>query len=135
MELDERHYYWSLHHSFTQWRMLASSNTHGNSQMKNSRNSKATIQIVLGAIAAITLNAFIFTIIFLLFLNFTRSPTFLEKSMLNLASIIGLSQLIYIIPLAILLKQQRQKYWMQGVIIGACITALINGGCWAMNSF
>jgi predicted membrane-bound dolichyl-phosphate-mannose-protein mannosyltransferase len=103
--------------------------------MKNSRNSKATIQIVLGAIAAITLNAFIFTIIFLLFLNFTRSPTFLEKSMLNLASSIGLSQLIYIIPLAISLKQQRQKYWMQGVIIGACITALINGGCWAMNSF
>jgi hypothetical protein len=92
------------------------------------------IQIVLGAIAIITLNAFIFTIIFLMFLNFTRSPTFFENFMLSLASSIGLSQLIYITPLVIILKKQRQRYWMQGTIIGACITALINGGCWAMFS-
>ncbi|NEO88899.1 MAG: hypothetical protein F6K56_00890 [Moorea sp. SIO3G5] len=43
---------------------------------------------------------------------------------------IGISQLIYVIPLIIRLKQQQRFEVMKGVIIGAVLTALLNGGCW-----
>jgi hypothetical protein len=43
---------------------------------------------------------------------------------------IGLAQLIYVIPAIIVLKRRRKLGWMKGVIIGAVITALLNGGCW-----
>ena len=43
---------------------------------------------------------------------------------------IGITQIIYIIPLIIWLIRQRNWGLMKGVIIGAVITALLNGGCW-----
>ncbi|NEO37044.1 MAG: hypothetical protein F6J90_12285 [Moorea sp. SIOASIH] len=43
---------------------------------------------------------------------------------------IGISQLIYVIPLIIRLRQQQRWEVMKGVIIGAVLTALLNGGCW-----
>lgn len=46
------------------------------------------------------------------------------------ASGIGITQLIYIIPLIIWLIRQRRWGLMKGVIIGAVLTALLNGGCW-----
>ncbi len=43
---------------------------------------------------------------------------------------IGIAQLVYIIPVAILLARKREWEKMKGVILGAVITALLNGGCW-----
>jgi hypothetical protein len=43
---------------------------------------------------------------------------------------IGITQLVYIIPVAILLARKREWEKMKGVILGAVITALLNGGCW-----
>lgn len=50
---------------------------------------------------------------------------------------IGLSQLIYVIPTVVILKRDRQYGLMKGVIIGAVLTALLNGGCylWFTQSF
>lgn len=45
---------------------------------------------------------------------------------------IGICQIIYIIPTIIILKRQNQIALMKGVIIGAVITALLNGGCWLL---
>jgi hypothetical protein len=45
---------------------------------------------------------------------------------------IGLSQLIYIVPIAIRFSKRRQWGRMKGVIIGAVATALLNGGCFLM---
>jgi len=42
---------------------------------------------------------------------------------------IGLSQLVYIIPIAVRFARRRQWGRMKGVIIGAVFTALLNGGC------
>ncbi len=42
---------------------------------------------------------------------------------------IGLTQLIYVIPLCLWLRKRRQYDTMKGVIIGAVITALLNGSC------
>lgn len=43
---------------------------------------------------------------------------------------IGIFQLIYVIPLAIILSRRRSWGTMKGLIIGACLVALLNGGCW-----
>ena len=45
---------------------------------------------------------------------------------------IGLSQLVYAIPLGRRFKRQRRFNAMKGVIIGAVITTLLNGGCFAL---
>lgn len=42
-------------------------------------------------------------------------------------------QLIYVLPLTILLKQQGRTGMMKGVIIGAILTALVNGACYLAN--
>ena len=38
-------------------------------------------------------------------------------------------QLLYVIPVCLSLRRQQQFARMKGVIIGAIITALLNGGC------
>jgi hypothetical protein len=42
---------------------------------------------------------------------------------------IGLTQLIYVIPLCLWLRRRRQLDMMKGVIIAATITVLLNGSC------
>ena len=50
---------------------------------------------------------------------------------------IGISQLLHVVPLCIWLKRKNRMSMMKGVIIGAVITALLNGGCWiiVLNMF
>ncbi|MBD0343625.1 MAG: hypothetical protein ICV63_02060 [Coleofasciculus sp. Co-bin14] len=43
---------------------------------------------------------------------------------------IGLVQLFYVVPIAIRRRNRQQWESMKGVIIGAVITVLLNGGCW-----
>ncbi|MBH8565743.1 hypothetical protein I8748_26815 [Nostoc sp. CENA67] len=44
-------------------------------------------------------------------------------------------QLIYVIPLCIWLQRRQQAAIKKGVIIGAAITALLNGGCFLLFTF
>jgi threonine/homoserine/homoserine lactone efflux protein len=53
---------------------------------------------------------------------------------LFLAFGIGLSQLIYIIPIVVRYRRRRQWGRMKGVIIGAVFTALLSGGCFLVFS-
>jgi hypothetical protein len=46
-----------------------------------------------------------------------------------------LLQLLYVIPVTLWLKRRQQYGLMKGVIIGAVITALLNGGCSLLFSF
>ncbi len=43
---------------------------------------------------------------------------------------IGMTQLVYIIPVISRLKRQEKFALMKGVIIGAILTALLNSACW-----
>lgn len=45
---------------------------------------------------------------------------------------IGLGQLLYVIPVIIRLYRQRRWGMVKGVIIGAVLTAFLNGGCWLL---
>lgn len=47
---------------------------------------------------------------------------------------IGISQLLYVVPVSLWLKNKRRFGLMKGVIIGAVITAFLNGGCWLLIS-
>lgn len=41
-------------------------------------------------------------------------------------------QLLYVIPISIWLYRKRKRLMMKGVIIGAVITFLLNGGCFLL---
>ncbi len=43
---------------------------------------------------------------------------------------ISITQLLYVIPVLIWLERRQKWGLMKGVIIGAVLTALLNGGCW-----
>ncbi len=45
---------------------------------------------------------------------------------------IGLFQILYVIPVVLWLKRRQEWGLMKGVIIGAVLTALLNGGCWLL---
>ncbi len=45
---------------------------------------------------------------------------------------IGLAQAIYVVPVIVLLRRRQRWGLMKGVIVGAVITALLNGGCWLL---
>jgi cellulose synthase/poly-beta-1,6-N-acetylglucosamine synthase-like glycosyltransferase len=49
-----------------------------------------------------------------------------------LAAGVGIVQLIYVIPAIFILRRRRNFTLVKGVIIGAVITALLNGGCWLL---
>jgi len=53
-----------------------------------------------------------------------------EYRFLFLLAVPGLTQLIYVIPLVFWLKKREKWGLMKGIIIGAVITALLNGTCW-----
>jgi hypothetical protein len=45
-----------------------------------------------------------------------------------------LIQLLYVIPITLWLRRRQRIGMMKGVIIGAVITALLNGGCFLLFS-
>ena len=45
---------------------------------------------------------------------------------------IGIAQLIYVVPAIIVLRRRREFAVLKGLIIGATITALLNGSCWLL---
>jgi len=62
-------------------------------------------------------------------LPFHSIPSVVPTIALVLVFGVGLSQLIYVIPLCIWLNRRRLYATMKGVIAGALITFLLNGGC------
>lgn len=56
--------------------------------------------------------------------------TYFVSLLLVHAFLIGVTQLVYVIPLIIWAVRQQRWGFMKGVIIAAVVTALLNGGCW-----
>ncbi|MCB9760611.1 MAG: hypothetical protein H6739_12285 [Alphaproteobacteria bacterium] len=44
----------------------------------------------------------------------------------------GLTQLVYVVPLVVVTGVRGQTAILQGVLLGAAITVLLNGACWAV---
>jgi hypothetical protein len=93
------------------------------------RRSSPIIEIVVGAIATVALNGGLAAALVLA--GVIGSSIYQPfAAIIFAAPFIGLIQLIYAIPLCLYLRRRRQWNWIKGVVIGACITALLNGGCW-----
>jgi heme/copper-type cytochrome/quinol oxidase subunit 4 len=88
-------------------------------------------EMIIGAISTIVLNvgiAIAFIVIGMLSAS-VYPPLF---SIAFVAPFVGLVQLAYILPICIYLQRRGRANWMKGIIIGACITVLLNGGCWIL---
>jgi hypothetical protein len=89
-------------------------------------------QVFLATLGVLITNAAIFGIgVYLALHNYGRS--FFTIAALSSAGI-SITQLIYIIPVIIWLNRRGQFALKKGVIIGAVITALLNGGCYLILS-
>jgi hypothetical protein len=89
----------------------------------------------LAAIAIGTLAAMILSYV----ANGLQSGSLLSGIFQNLMAIllyaflgIGLAQAIYVVPVIVVLSRRQKWGLMKGVIVGAVITALLNGGCWLL---
>ncbi|MBW4443658.1 MAG: hypothetical protein KME10_20985 [Plectolyngbya sp. WJT66-NPBG17] len=94
-------------------------------------------RIIRGIILSISLAISVFTIVLFLasiiqslVIVPTNNWAYSAITLLSAVSyFIGVTQLLYIIPLIIVFWRQRRFALMKGVIIGAVIVALVNFGC------
>jgi len=96
-------------------------------------------KIVAGIILLLILNAIAITIWFILGRiiyesSLGQTPLGRVLNKILTAAILGISrsQLLYAIPLGLWLKSQEKIALLKGAIVGAVITALLNGGCYLL---
>ena len=77
------------------------------------------------------LNAAVFTVLLVAGINLDRLP-WLAQIFFSGAGGIGLTQLIYIIPLYLRYQKKGQKNTAKGLVIIASIIALLNATCWGL---
>lgn len=87
-------------------------------------------QIILAALGVLITNAILFSIGVVLALNSYNTTFFIIPILISGG--ISITQLIYVIPVMIWLRKRQQLALNKGVIIGAVITALLNGGCYLL---
>ena len=93
------------------------------------------ILLVLGINFILVAIGFILSIIFEQTSNTSSTNLGLLLIIVPFCWLIGLGQFLYIIPLIIWLARQRQGESIKGVIIGAVITILLNGGgCFLLSN-
>ncbi len=96
------------------------------------------VGIILLFLAHVVAFYLVFGLLYLLtIINFSITNQFLNYlttgyRFLYLFFYPGLTQLIYVLPACYWLKRKERIALMKGVIIGAVITALLNGGCWLL---
>ncbi len=96
------------------------------------RERREIPQVILATLGVLLTNAAIFGIgVYLALQNYGSS--FFTIAALSSAGI-SITQIIYIIPTIIWLNRRGQFALKKGVIIGAVITALLNGGCYLILS-
>jgi hypothetical protein len=94
-----------------------------------SRPLSPLVKIILAAVATLGLNGAVIIALVLLGLLGIQLNQGLTM-LFFFAAGIGLVQFIYILPICVYLRRRREWDLMKGVIIGACISLLLNGGCW-----
>ena len=103
------------------------------------RQRNETNEIVIGVLLLIGMHFAAFWLLYLLIILISRFnssvPTPIGTYLTTgyrffiLLGSPGLTQLIYVIPIVFWLKRRQRWGLIKGVIIGAILTALLNGGC------
>lgn len=86
-------------------------------------------KFILGIVLAIALVIVFFTIMFIIGGLIGRHA---GDILAYILLYIGISQFVYIIPAILLLIKNKQYDIMKGVITGAILIALLNGGCFML---
>lgn len=94
----------------------------------------AVFKVILGVFMTFGLHVVVWLLLVIVVSYLTYIPALSSLSFVWTLGIVslGLSQLFYIIPLVLYLARRRKFSWMRGVIIGATMTALLNGGLLVM---
>jgi hypothetical protein len=92
----------------------------------NQQESKALWQTILGVFEVFAVDAAIVVILSAFGMSV---PIFI---FFPAAAAFGLTQLIYVIPRGIDLYREKRWPRFKGIVIGAAIAALLNGGCWLL---
>ena len=93
------------------------------------RERSKILQVILAILGVLITNAVIFSIGFYLALSTYNSRFFMPALS---SALISITQSIYVIPTFILLWRRQQFALEKGVVIGAIITVLLNGGCYLL---
>lgn len=98
-----------------------------------------TTNILLGMLLLVGMHIVLLLLICLILFIISVVPTPISGNynwmfLLFILAGVGISQLLYVVPVSLWLKSKRRFGLMKGVIIGAVITALLNGGCWLLFS-
>ena len=93
------------------------------------RERSKILQVILAALGVLITNAVIFSIRFYLALSSYNSRVFMPALS---SALISITQLIYVSPTLIWLWRRQQFALEKGVVIGAIITVLLNGGCYLL---
>ena len=96
------------------------------------RESSEIPKIIFATFGVLITNVAIFAIGVFLAINTYNTSLFIIPALSSAG--ISITQLIYVIPTLILLRRRQQNALEKGVVIGAVITALLNGGCYLILS-
>ena len=96
------------------------------------RRSSSVNNVLLGIASVIIGNILLLMVLYVITLVATTIlPTVSWLPFIFIFALIGIGlvQLLYVIPLCLWLKRKERFDTIQGVIVGAVLTALLNGGC------
>ena len=91
-------------------------------------NRNSVSDVFIGIISVCVCNTLAALTIFFIGYSLQQLPA-VATALVAASFFIGLTQLTYAIPLCVWLRRRRRFDTMKGVIIGAVITMLLNGGC------
>src|SRR4051812_24509895 len=89
-------------------------------------NDEETVQIVQGCTTIVTTNILIFVLLYFIAL-FSR-----QFGILPAMWLIGLTQLVWVIPAMIVFWVRHDFRLMKGILIGAALTFLLNAACFSV---
>jgi RsiW-degrading membrane proteinase PrsW (M82 family) len=108
-------YYYEIRFTFLQIKMS-----------KQKSLKRVIIEVLFGFMLVLILHIIIFAALFSLGSIYSQIGYLTLYAFLG----VGISQILYIVPVVIFLVYRQQLEITKGVILGAVITALANAGCW-----
>lgn len=87
------------------------------------------IQLIGGFIEVLIVNFLLIVLLGLLTILFSSSTRLAPLPFYGFGGL-GILQLLYVVPRSLQLRRQQRWARLKGVIAGAVVVALFNGGCW-----
>ncbi len=87
------------------------------------------IQLIGGFLEVLIINFLLIVLLFVLAAILSHLTALANISFYGLGGL-GVLQLLYVVPRSLQLRRRQRWARLKGVIAGAVIVALLNGGCW-----